>query len=299
MAKKPILFEPPKSEYLVPFDGSFAIDESSTTPPDDAPQGKKGKKKNKKALEDEVEEIYELQRKLYADNRYSVLLVFQAMDAAGKDGTIRAVMTGINPAGCQVFSFKRPSTKELDHDFLWRVTQCLPERGRIGIFNRSHYEEVLIVKVHPEILQGQRLPRVDGSLWEERYESIRDLEKHLARNGTVILKFFLNVSRDEQRERLLERIDDPAKNWKFEAGDLDTRARWKQYMHAYEDALNATSRPWAPWYAIPADDKPFMRRQVARIFRKTLQSLPIAYPELAKERLAELEDHRKHLVADD
>ena len=299
------LFRAPKSPYLVPFDGSFRINKSSTEAPKEL-RGKKAKRANKEKLEDEVSRIFELQRKLYADNRYSVLLVFQAMDAAGKDGTIRAVMTGVNPAGCQVASFKRPSDIELDHDFLWRIGKQLPERGRIGIFNRSHYEEVLVVRVHPEYLHSQRLPRLrdmedkgpDADFWKERYESIREFEQHHARNGTIILKFFLNVSREEQRERLLARIDDPRKNWKFEAGDLDTRSRWKKYMQAYEDALNATSRPWAPWYAIPADDKPFMRRTVAEVFRRTLESLDIAFPILSKAEQAALAKHRATLEQD-
>ena len=286
----------PSSPYLVPFDGRWKLAKARTSPPKGAPKGKKGKVANKRALQEEVAALYELQRKLYADNRFALLLVFQAMDAAGKDGTIRAVMTGVNPAGCQVSAFKRPSAEELDHDFLWRVQRRLPERGRIGIFNRSHYEEVLVVRVHPEILDGQRLPYRSKKLWKERYESIRDMERHLARNGTVILKFFLNVSKDEQKKRLLERIDDERKNWKFEAGDLDTRDRWDDYMDAYEKALNATSRPWAPWYAIPADDKPYMRATVASIVRRTVEALPIAYPTLDLEARAALAAYRARLA---
>ncbi len=287
----------PDSPYLVPFDGRWKIAKARTSPPKNAPKGKKGKAANKRVLGENVAELYELQRKLYADNRFALLLVFQAMDAAGKDGTIRAVMTGINPAGCQVSTFKRPSAEELDHDFLWRVQRRLPERGRIGIFNRSHYEEVLVVRVHPEILDGQRLPDRPKKIWQERYASIREMEKHLARNGTVVVKFFLHVSKDEQKQRLLERIDDERKNWKFEAGDLDVRDRWDDYMNAYEKALNATSRPWAPWYAIPADDKPFMRATVASIVRRTLEALPIAYPTLDSEARAALAEHRARLVA--
>ncbi len=285
----------PNSPYLVPFDGRWKLAKARTSPPKKAPQGKKGKAANKRALREEVDALDDLQRKLYADNRFAVLLVFQAMDAAGKDGTIRAVTTGINPAGCQVSAFKRPSAEELDHDFLWRIHRRLPERGRIGIFNRSHYEEVLVLRVHPEILDGQRLPRRPKRIWQERYASIRDMERHLARNGTVILKFFLHVSKDEQKKRLLERIDDERKNWKFEAGDLDTRDRWDDYMRAYEKALNATSRPWAPWYAIPADDKPYMRATVASIVRRTLQALPIAYPTLDPEAREKLADYRARL----
>lgn len=288
---------PISSPYLVPSDGSWKIAKAAHEPPDDAPSGKKGKRENKTVLEEAVKEIYELQRMFYAHDRYSLLLVFQAMDAAGKDGTIRAVMTGINPAGCQVQSFKRPSTEELDHDFLWRCATRMPERGRFGIFNRSHYEEVLVVRVHPEILQSQNLPHIPDDIWEQRYESIRNFEKHAADNGTVIVKFFLNVSKKEQKARLLERIDDERKNWKFEAGDLDVRDRWDDYMKVYQKALNATSRSWAPWYAIPADDKPFMRATVATIVRDTLKALPLRYPKLDDAQKARLAEHRARLEA--
>ena len=215
------------------------------------------------------------------------------MDAAGKDSTVRSVMSGINPAGCQVFSFKQPSPEELDHDFLWRSAKCLPERGRIGIFNRSYYEEVLVVRVHPEYLKAQRLP--DGvdlkNIWQQRYVSICDHEKHLAQNGTVILKFWLNVSKAEQRRRFLARIDEPRKNWKFSAGDVTERKFWQDYMAAYEAAIKATTRPWAPWYAIPADDKPFMRLCVAEIIVQSLKKLKLKYPTIGareKARFAEL-----------
>lgn len=293
---KHILFEPPKSPYRVAYDGDFRIDKAAQQPPKGAPSGKKGKNDNRKALAKDIEAVKELQAKLYADDRYSVLLVFQAMDAAGKDGTIRAVMSGINPAGCQVMTFKRPSSNELDHDYLWRVHKKVPERGRIGIFNRSHYEEVLVVRVNPQILRGQQLPYTPDSIFENRYTSIREFERHLANNGTVILKFFLNVSRDEQRDRLVSRIDDPAKNWKFEAGDMPVRAQWDEYMQAYEEALNATSRPWAPWYSIPADDKPFMRRTVASILRETLEGLNLAYPTLSEAETKELQRFRAQLI---
>lgn len=288
---------PVASPYLVPFDGSWKIGKSSQQPPKGAPSGKKGKKENRKVLEGIVDEIYELQRMFYAHDRFSMLLVFQAMDAAGKDGTIRAVMTGINPAGCQVQTFKRPSTEELDHDFLWRVARKLPERGRIGIFNRSHYEEVLVVKVNPKILEYQKLPKIHDDVWQRRYDAIRNFEKHLADNGTVIVKFFLNVSKEEQKDRLLARIDDERKNWKFESGDLDVRDQWDSYMKAYQKALNATSRPWAPWYAIPADDKPFMRATVAGVVRDTLAALPLKYPELDAKQKAQLAEHRARLEA--
>ena len=289
------MFEAVSSPYLVPFDGMFRIPAFPTTPPESGPSGKAAKQ----ALKDQIDELDDLQRMLAAQDRYSVLLVFQAMDAAGKDGTIRAVMSGINPAGVQVFSFKRPSEQELDHDFLWRSAIRLPERGRIGIFNRSYYEEVLVVRVHPGILQKQRLPYpIDPSrIWDERFESIREHEKHLARNGTVILKFWLNVSREEQKRRFLDRIDEPEKNWKFNAGDVDEREHWDTYMSAYEDALNATSRPWAPWYAIPADDKRFMRLAVSEIVCRMPSSLALAYPEVSADDRRELLEARERLVS--
>ncbi|NOY91283.1 MAG: polyphosphate kinase 2 family protein [Deltaproteobacteria bacterium] len=291
---KNILFAPPKSEYLVPYDGSFRVSKSPTDKPKDAPE----KDALKASLAEQVEAIAEQQRKLYADNSYSLLLVFQAMDAAGKDGTIRAVLTGVNPAGCQVHSFKRPSSEELDHDFLWRIQRALPERGRIGVFNRSHYEETLAVRVHPEYLSAQNLPRRTRDIWQERFDSIRDLERHLARNGTLILKFFLNVSKREQEHRLVQRIDDPERNWKFEGQDLKERALWPKYMAAFENTLNATSRPWAPWYAIPADDKSFMRLEVARLIRETLESLKLRYPRLPADEIARLAEHRVSLTGE-
>jgi PPK2 family polyphosphate:nucleotide phosphotransferase len=268
-----------KSPYLVPFDGSFRVRKAPTS----AGAGRPDKQRLERDLAAAVAEISELQRILYAHDYHSVLLIFQALDAAGKDSTIRAVLTGIDPSGCQVYSFKRPSLQELDHDFLWRTTLCLPERGRVGVFNRSYYEEVLAVRVHPEYLKFQKLPQLPkdlDDLWEERYESIREHEKHLARNGTLILKFWLNVSREEQRRRLLSRLDEPEKHWKFEAADIAERAHWKDYMRAYEDALNATSRACAPWYVIPADHKPSMRLAVARIVVQSLQRLGLRYPEL-------------------
>jgi PPK2 family polyphosphate:nucleotide phosphotransferase len=286
--------EPVPSPYLVPFDGSFRIERAATSPPEDAPK----KKKNEEALDEIVPRLQVLQRKLYAQDRVSLLLVFQAMDAAGKDGTIRGVMSGVNPAGVQVYSFKAPSAEELDHDFLWRCWKNLPERGRIGIFNRSHYEEVLVVRVNPKFLEGQRLPwRPDtlDDLWEQRYESIRDAERHWARNGTVIVKFFLNVSRDEQKERFLERIDDPDDNWKFSADDLGVRRQWAQYMEAYEHAMSETSRPWAPWYAIPADSKSFMRRTVAEIVAATLERIAPEFPPVSEDEKSEMARLRAQL----
>jgi len=287
-------FEAVESPYLVPFDGSFDLSKTKTAPP----AKEIDKKKNKKHLAKLVEEFAQLQEVLYAEDSYSVLLIFQAMDAAGKDSTIRAVMSGVNPAGFQVASFKQPSAEELDHDFLWRTAKRLPERGRIGVFNRSYYEEVLVVRVHPEYLEGQHLPphpKLD-KLWKERYASIRDHELHLARSGTVVVKFFLDVSPAEQRRRFLSRIDEPEKNWKFSAADVREAEHWSEYMAAYQDALRATSRPWAPWYAIPADDKPFMRAVVADVIVRTLKSLPLAYPKVSDEARAELQALREKLV---
>ena len=284
------------SEYLVPFDGSFRVSSVATRPPQDS----LGQKALKRELKATVKELRELQRKLYASDRYGVLLVFQAMDAAGKDGTIRAVLTGVNPAGCQVSSFKQPSAEELDHDFLWRTSRKLPERGRIGVFNRSYYEEVLVVKVHPEYLSGQQLPGIPADperLWQARYTSIRAHEEHLARNGMVILKFWLNISHAEQGRRFLARIDDPHKNWKFSAGDVRERGHWDKYMDAYERALNETSREWAPWYAIPADNKPFMRLQVAKTIVSKLKKLNLQYPVLSRDELDEMHALRSQIDA--
>jgi PPK2 family polyphosphate:nucleotide phosphotransferase len=282
-------FASPAVRHRVPFDGSFRVKRASTSKPEDVPD----REERAQRLRAAVRRLEHYQRVLYAENRYSLLLVFQAMDAAGKDGTIRAVMSGVNPAGCQVHSFKQPSAEELDHDFLWRTTVRLPERGRVGVFNRSYYEEVLVVRVHPEYLAAQRLPdRPDlETLWEQRFESIRDHELHLARNGTVVLKFWLNVSRDEQRRRFLERIDEPDKNWKFSMSDVNERQQWDAYMEAYEAALNETSRPWAPWFAVPADSKSYMRMVVAETVVETLEAMSLSYPEIedhVRERFAEM-----------
>lgn len=288
------MFKAVASPYLVPFDGSFRVAKSPTRPPRSAPDNGDLKKQ----LKDAVESLSELQRILYAHDHHAVLLVFQAMDAAGKDSTIRSVLSGVDPAGCEVYSFKRPTEAELDHDFLWRTAQCLPQRGRIGVFNRSYYEEVLAVRVNPEHLQHQKLPVLPRleRLWEERYESIRDHEKHLARNGTAILKFWLNVSRDEQRDRFLSRLDEPEKNWKFESGDLAARAQWDQYMQAYESALNATSTAHAPWYAIPADSKAYLRATVADIVVRKLQSLDLRWPTLSDAERAKFAEMRRQLA---
>tara|TARA_R110002049_G_scaffold84118_3_gene214099 strand:- start:608 stop:1471 length:864 start_codon:yes stop_codon:yes gene_type:complete len=258
----------------------------------------KSKKAYHHLLKDQVEELSDLQRLHYASDRYSLLLIFQAMDAAGKDGAIRHVMSGINPQGCQVFSFQQPSAEELDHDFLWRTTRRLPERGRIGIFNRSYYEEVLIVRVHPEILRGQGLPAgliAEQAIWEERYRSIVDLEAHLHRNGTRILKFFLHLSKEEQAKRFRDRIDEPDKNWKFNIADVKERERWDDYMKAYEGCLSATSTETAPWYVVPADDKHNARLIISQTILDTLNGLKMSYPQPSPARLKELKDIRKEL----
>ena len=265
----------------------------------------KGKSDAKDLLEEGIERLSDLQEKLYADNRWSVLIVLQAMDAAGKDSLIEHVMSGVNPQGVQVFSFKEPSKEELDHTFLWRIAQRAPERGRIGIFNRSHYEEVLVVRVHPEYLKAQRLPeKIDGQkepgkdIWAQRFDDIRGFERHLARNGTLILKFFLNVSRDEQRKRFLDRIDEPAKRWKFSMGDVAERALWPKYMDAYEDMIRETSPPEAPWYVVPADHKWFTRLVVAGAVVDALESLKLQFPKVEGAALEELEKAKVALKAE-
>ncbi len=253
----------------------------------------------KALLEEQVSELSEQQQMHYASNRYAMLVIFQAMDAAGKDGAIKHVMSGINPQGCQVFSFKHPSAEELDHDFLWRTTRALPERGRIGIFNRSYYEEVLVVRVHPEILKAQGVPGAvlkGKDIWRDRYRSIVDLESHLHRNGTRIVKFFLHLSSEEQRKRFLDRIDEPDKNWKLSLADIHERKYWKQYMHAYQDCLSATSTREAPWYVVPADDKANARLIIARIILETFRALKLDYPRSSEQHRRELQAIRKQLL---
>jgi PPK2 family polyphosphate:nucleotide phosphotransferase len=286
------MFVAPESEFLVPFDSSFRIAKTATAPVPNRQW------RNKKRLRKAIAKMDKMQQALFAGDCHSVLLIFQGMDAAGKDSTIRTVMEGINPAGCQVFSFKKPSGIELDHDFLWRTSCALPERGRIGIFNRSQYEEVLVVRVHPGILDSQKLPNhIDkDTIWDERFESIRDFEKHAGRNGTIIVKFWLNVSKDEQKKRLISRLDEAEKQWKFNPRDVEERQYWDDYMHAYEEALNATSRPWAPWYAIPADSKPFMRACVAEIIVDALSSVGLEYPEATAEDRSRFDESRKALM---
>jgi PPK2 family polyphosphate:nucleotide phosphotransferase len=254
----------------------------------------------KDLLKDGVKALSQWQERLYADDRWSLLLIFQAMDAAGKDGAIEHVMSGVNPQGCMVTSFKQPSAQELDHDFLWRTTKALPERGRIGIFNRSYYEEVLVVRVHPKILDGQKLPKelVADGIWRERYESIRDFERHITRNGTAVLKFFLHVSKEEQLQRFLDRIEEPGKRWKFSMGDVAERKLWDRYQESYEEAIRATATPHAPWYVVPADKKWFTRLVVARAIVDTLERLSPQFPKIEGEALAELMKAREALLAE-
>ena len=281
--------------HLVPFDGDFSVRDISTKPPKDSPS----KAELEKELAELVGELDKLQQLLFADERFAVLSIFQAMDAAGKDSSIRKVFSGVNPAGFRVHAFGRPSELELRHDFLWRCEQRLPERGKIGIFNRSHYEEVLVVRVHPEFLAAQHLPNVDmENIWEKRFDSIRSFEHHLARNGTVVVKFWLNVSREEQKKRFLNRIEEADKNWKFRLGDLADRERWDDYMAAYESMLRETSRKWAPWYAIPADDKAYMRVIVAHVMVETLKGLKLQFPQMDANQRRELKEGRGRLEAE-
>ena len=282
---KDLLAKPGKKHLVSDFDSSFT--------------GNLSKQDAKEQLAKDIEKLSELQSMLYAQDRYSILIIFQAMDAAGKDGTIKHVMSGINPQGCQVYSFKQPSAEELDHDYLWRINRSLPERGRIGIFNRSHYEDVLIAKVHPEIILSNQLPAVetindiDPDFWKRRYRQINDFERYLTENGTIVLKFFLNVSKAEQKNRFMERLDDASKNWKFSSADIKERQFWEDYMNAYADVLTETSTELAPWYVIPADNKWFMRYAVGRIICDRMQQLDLHYPKLSKEGLEKLEECKK------
>ncbi len=280
----------------------FRVAEGSKVELDNHPTDHSGGYTDKKMavadLAKNIERLTDLQDILYAQNVHSLLIIFQAMDAAGKDGAIKHVMSGLNPQGCQVTSFKQPSTEEIDHDFLWRCQKALPERGRIGIFNRSHYEEVLVVRVHSGILQLQQLPdkvKNDKFIWKKRFRQIRDWEQHLTENGTHVLKFFLHVSKDEQKKRFLERIDIPEKNWKFSAGDAKERVFWDDYMNAYEDAMQETSTDHAPWYVIPADKKWFTRLAISEIIVRKLESLKMSYPVVSPERLVELQQAKKIL----
>ncbi|MYA52917.1 MAG: polyphosphate kinase 2 family protein [Dehalococcoidia bacterium] len=270
------MFTPPQSRWSVPFDGSFDVRAHPTAPAADPP----AKKELRRQLTEVIKEIDDLQYRLFVEDSRSLLLIFQALDAAGKDSTIRSVFRGVNPAGLQVTAFAEPSSLDLDHDFLWRTNRVLPQRGRLGVFNRSYYEEVLVVRVHPELLKPQRLPAIENldDLWEGRLASIRDHEAHLARNGTTVLKFWLNVSRKEQAKRLRARVEGSEKQWKFSMSDVRDRSHWDAYLDAYQSALNATSRPWAPWYAIPADNKPYMRLVVANIIADTLRAMDPQLP---------------------
>ena len=279
--------------FIVPHDKKFKLARYKP----DYTGGFKNKDDALEKLEGDIQSIAELQDVLYAQDQYALLLIFQAMDAAGKDGAIKHVMSGLNPQGCQVYSFKAPSAEELDHDFLWRCMKALPERGRIGIFNRSYYEEVLVVRVHPEILEHEKLPAKSKGkeLWKERYEEINAFEHYLVRNGIIVLKFFLNLSREEQKRRFLQRIEQPEKNWKFSVDDAIERKHWDEYMNAYEEALRHTSTRSAPWYVIPADHKWFTRVAVADVLRKTLKSMKLAYPAVSKVRKAELQKIKRQL----
>ncbi len=259
--------------------------------------GVQSKEEAEKLLAEGIAKLADLQDKLYASDQWALLLIFQAMDAAGKDGVIKHVMSGVNPQGCQVYAFKAPSPEELDHDYLWRTMKCVPERGRIGIFNRSYYEEVLVVRVHPEILRSQRVPPtlITKDIWKERFEDIRAFERYLTRNGILIQKFFLNVSKKEQKRRFMARLDDPEKNWKFSAADIHERACWDDYMGAYEDMIRHTASPEAPWHVIPADNKWFTRIAVAAAIVDTLEDLNLAYPKVDEAKAKELAAARKVL----
>jgi len=282
--------DPEKKIRLKDYDTSWAQN-------DDFKEFGKDKLKERAAevLEQNRVDLDEVQQLFYADDRYSLLIVFQAMDAAGKDGTIKHVMSGVNPQGCQVFSFKKPTSEDIDHNFLWRYMKSLPERGRIGIFNRSYYEDVLVTKVHPELLQHLPKGKINKKFWQNRYEDINAFERHLQRNGTVILKFFLNVSKDTQKERFMERLERPEKNWKFSPSDLGERGYWDEYMSVYEDAINATSTKYAPWYIIPADNKWATRALVADIITSTLRELDLKFPEVSEAELKRLAEARIQL----
>lgn len=284
--------------YCVSNGKKFKLKNYSTS--EDGDLGPEDQPLVKEVMQMGVEVLAGLQDILYAQDKWAVLLIFQAMDAAGKDGAIKHVMSGVNPQGCQVTSFKVPSEEELDHDFLWRCNKHLPERGRIGIFNRSYYEEVLVVRVHEQILQNQKLPPelITKHIWDERLEDIRHYEQYLNRNGVAICKFFLHVSKDEQKKRFLERIDEKDKNWKFSAGDVKERAYWKQYMNAYEEMIKATATPTAPWYVVPADHKSFARIVVSSAIIHTLNSLNLSYPTLTKEQEAALASSKKLLLSE-
>ena len=282
-------------KFLIPPNKKLNLSKIKT----DETLGISSKKESMNLLKKNIERMSDLQIKLYAQDKYSLLIIFQAMDAAGKDGTIKHVMSGLNPQGTQVFSFKQPSKEELDHGYLWRINKALPERGRIGIFNRSHYEEVLVVRVH-DLVKYQKIPDkfVNKNIWKQRYQQINDFEKYLYENGIIIIKFFLHISKEEQKERFLKRIEDPAKNWKFSMGDIEERKYWDDYQIAYEEAISATSKKHAPWYVIPADKKWFMRLAVSEIIVKEMKKLKSQFPKLSDEQLSELDEARKLLIDD-
>jgi PPK2 family polyphosphate:nucleotide phosphotransferase len=286
-------------KYLAPTDGSFDLKKFSTTY-----DGHLDKETGKEELLKVKESLHDLQEVLYAANSHSILILFQAMDAAGKDSAIEHVMSGINPQGCQVYSFKTPTSEEYEHDFLWRHYKALPERGRIGIHNRSHYENVLVCKVHPEYIMSENIPnyndveKIDQKFWNNRYENIKNFEKQLIDNGTIVIKIFLHVSKDEQKKRFLERIDDSSKNWKFSAGDLKERALWSKYMDAYQDAIQKTSTANSPWYVIPADEKWYARLAISQILVETMEDLKLKYPVLPDEEIAQLELLKQQLLAE-
>jgi PPK2 family polyphosphate:nucleotide phosphotransferase len=284
------------NQYCIGDGGNFRLDHCETKASFNL--GPEGKPLVKETMQLGVDALSALQDILYAQDKYSLLIIFQAMDAAGKDGAIKHVMSGVNPQGCQVSSFKAPSPEELDHDFLWRCQKHLPERGRIGIFNRSYYEEVLVVRVHEQILMNQKLPDelITKNIWKERFEDIRNFEKYLNRNGTVVIKFFLNVSKDEQKERFIERVDDPNKNWKFSAADAKERGYWNDYMHAYEELIQNTSTDKSPWYVIPADNKSYARIAIASAIISALDEMDLAYPAVSPEKLEELRAVKKALL---
>ena len=289
------MFSATPHRFLVPFDGTFRVARAATKPA----RSRKGAASWEEQLEAASKRLGDCQDRLYSRGKNAVLIVMQALDAAGKDGTIRHVFANVNPSGLRVASFKQPSALEASHDFLWRTTPHLPARGQLTVFNRSYYEEVLVVRVHPEYLAAQHLPQNPSrSFWAARFRAIVEHERHLAREGTMILKFWLNVSKQEQRKRLLERIDDADKHWKFRAGDIDERERWDAYLKAYEDCLNATSRPWAPWYAVPADDKDFLRLQVAKIINTAFGQLDLEFPAVAADTLAALTAARTRLLSE-
>ncbi|MCE9604213.1 MAG: polyphosphate kinase 2 family protein [Planctomycetia bacterium] len=298
-----IHFQDQLSRFRVPTNDKFKLKDFDPAWNGDGKVPEEERKRYAESLLAEgIKDLAEAQNLLYASDTWSLLVIFQAMDAAGKDGTIKHVLSGVNPQGCQVYSFKQPSSEELDHDFLWRCAKALPERGRIGIFNRSYYEEVLVVKVHPEYLHAQRLPESDVStpkFWKHRYKSINNFERHLARNGTRIIKFFLNVSKEEQKRRFLERIDDPKKHWKFSPTDIAERGHWSEYMDAYDEMLHATTTKWAPWYVIPADHKWVARAAVATILTQEIKQLDLKYPEPSEAVKGALEASRQKLMGED